>query len=406
MCVLATLPRAIRLNIMPTKPKNKAKNTHNSKESLDIEVGSIHEELEVPVASELVFRKIWKIKRFHHTIKKRDLLDSPEFRCSVNGMTTFWNISVRFWKGANGKKVTNPLVICLNLTGSETEETGQARVRFQFGVWNAHIKHWECCPISSVVLNLQNTKELLSVGYKSLGVMERHIDPDKDVKIMVKIQIIQSDEEVHSLSQDMARLMVNEESKDTLIECYCDSENKDCEKTPLIVHSWIIRTRSDKLATRMEEQSDGKNKGMKYLLCLPEYSYGVVNELVRYIYTDKVDCADKYAAKLLPISIVYHLQGLKGLCERHLIESLTPANVANILLLADQCRCENLRKAALHYCEGSDEIKGNVHMAGKTLAWRVMEMVNPDLFMEACESIGSSSSNLDSPGTPGGSWSD
>lgn len=144
---------------------------------------------------------------------------------------------------------------------------------------------------------------------------------------MVKIQIIQSDEEVHSLSQDMARLMVNEESKDTLVECYCDSENKDCDKTPLMVHSWIIRTRSDKLATRMEEQSDGKNKvslwrfspnkhsisqffqGMKYLLCLPEYSYGVVNELIRYIYTDKVDCADKFAAKLLPISIVYHLQG-------------------------------------------------------------------------------------------------
>lgn len=97
---------------------------------------------------------------------------------------------------------------------------------------------------------------------------------------------------------------------------------------------------------------------------------------------------------------------MKGLCERHLIESLTPSNVANILLLADQCRCENLRKAALHYCEDSEEIKGNVHMGNKTLAWRVMEMVNPDLFMEACESIGSSSSNLDSPGTPGGSWSD
>lgn len=42
---------------------------------------------------------------------------------------------------------------------------------------------------------------------------------------------------------------------------------------------------------------------------------------------------------------------------------------------------------------------------GKTLAWRVMEMVNPDLFQEACESICSSSSNLDSPGTTG-SWSD
>lgn len=391
---------------MPTKPKNKPKSNQNSKEALDVEVGSIHEELEVPVASELVFRKIWNIKRFLHTIKKRDLLDSPQFRCSVNGVTTFWNISVRFWKGANGKKVTNPLVICLNLTGCDTEETGQARIRFQFGVYDAHIKHWECCPISSVVLNLQNTKELLSVGYKSLSIMGRHIDTDKDVRIMVKIQIIQNDEELHSLSQDMGRLLLSEESKDTVVECYCDSENKDCHQTPLTVHSWIVRARSEKLAMRLERINDEKNKNMIYQLSLPEYSYGVINELIRYIYTDKVDCADKYASKLLPISTIYHLQGLKGLCERHLIESLTPSNVANILLLADQCRCENLRKAALHYCEDSEEIKGNVHMGNKTLAWRVMEMVNPDLFMEACESIGSSSSNLDSPGTPGGSWSD
>jgi hypothetical protein len=84
--------------------------------------------------------------------------------------------------GPNGKKITNPLVVCLNLTGCETEETGQARIRFQFGVWDASIKHWECCPISSVVLNLQNTQELLSVGYKSLGILDRHLDSCKNTR--------------------------------------------------------------------------------------------------------------------------------------------------------------------------------------------------------------------------------
>lgn len=155
---------------MPTKPK---------KEPLDVEVGSIYEEIEAPVASEVVFRKIWRIKKFHKTISHRTLIDSPIFRCSVNGMSTFWNIAVRFWKGPQGKKITNPLVVCLNLTGCETEEIRQARVRFQFGVWDATIRHWECCPISSVVLNLQDTQELLSVGYKSLGILDRHIDSCK-----------------------------------------------------------------------------------------------------------------------------------------------------------------------------------------------------------------------------------
>ncbi|XP_008197444.1 speckle-type POZ protein-like B isoform X1 [Tribolium castaneum] len=378
---------------MPTKPKT------GHKEPLELEVGTVSEEIEVPVASEVVFRKIWKIKRFHKTIAKRDLVDSPVFRCSVNGMATFWNISVRFWKGPNGKKITNPLVVCLNLTGCETEETGQARVRFQFGVWDASIKHWECCPISSVVLNLQNTKDLLSVGYKSLGILDRHLDSSKDVSIMLKLQIIQSDEEVHSLSQDMARLLLKSEDKDTLIECA-----KEDESPVIKVHSWIIMARSSKLALQLQKFQDEKTPNIKYKLDLSDFQHSLVTELVRYIYTDKVDNADTHANKLLPLSTRYQLPGLTALCERTLLESLTPSNVANILLLADQCRCENLRKAALHYCENSEEIKESVHI-GKTLAWRVMEMVNPDLFLEACESFGSSSSNLDSPGTPG-SWSD
>lgn len=387
---------------MPTKPKSpKSQKNQKIKEQEEIEVGSIHEELEVPVASEIVFRKIWSIKKFHKTISKRDLLDSPIFRCSVNGMATFWNISVRFWKGSDGKKITNPLVICLNLTGCETEETGQARIRFQFGVWDARIRHWECCPISSVVLNLQNKQELLSVGYKSLGILDRHIDSSKDVQIMVKLQIIQSDEEVHSLSQDMARLMCTDDTKDTLIECNCGEGER-----PIKVHSWIIKCRSPKLGNRLLSYTDERNKNIKYILEMPEFSHGLISEFVRYIYTDKVDYTEKYSHKLLPLSTRFQLPGLTALCERCLIESLTPTNVPNILLLADQCGCDNLRKAALHYCENSEEIRDSVHqVGGKTLAWRVMEMVNPDLFLEACESIGSSSSNLDSPSTPG-SWSD
>lgn len=81
--------------------------------------------------------------------------------------------------------------------------------------------------------------------------------------------------------------------------------------------------------------------------------------MFRYIYTDKVDNAESWASKLLPLSISFFLPGLTTLCERTLLESITPNNVPNILLLADECGCESLRKAALHYCEETDIIKGN-----------------------------------------------
>ncbi|KAK9883094.1 hypothetical protein WA026_001296 [Henosepilachna vigintioctopunctata] len=385
---------------MPTKPKPAKANDKMKKDDLEVEVGSVHEEVEVPVSSDVVFRKIWTIKKFQKSILKRDSIDSPVFRCSVNGVGTLWNMSIRFWKAPNGKKVTNPVVVCLNLTGCETEETGQARVRFQFGVWDASIKHWECCAISNVVLNLENTKDLLSVGYRSLGILDRHIDQAKDVKIMVKLQIIQSDEEVHSLSQDMARLMDKDSrDKDTIIEC--ENESGDNDKKSLLVHSWVIRIRSAKLGSKLLEYKNDRHKHIKYKLDFSCYSHNLIQELVRYIYTDKVDNAETYASHLLPLSTRYQLPGLTALCERTLLETLTPGNVASILLLADENGCGNLRKGALHYCEESEEIKGCIH-TGNTLAWRVMEMVNPDLFLEACESIGSSSSNLDSTG----SWSE
>lgn len=216
---------------------------------------------------------------------------------------------------------------------------------------------------------------------------------------MVKMQVIQSEEERHSLSQDMARILAEEQFTDTVILCSCSDSQK-----PLCINSILLKTRSDKLATKLRDHTDANNKNIKYKIDLSELNYNIVFELIRYIYTDKVENTESFAQKLLPLSTRFHLPGLTALCERTLLESLTPTNVPSILLLADQCGCENLRKAALRYCENSEEIKGTVQ-TGKTLAWRVMEMVNPDLFLEACESIGSSSSNLDSPGTPG-SYSD
>ncbi|XP_025837051.1 TD and POZ domain-containing protein 5 isoform X2 [Agrilus planipennis] len=376
---------------MSTMPNHVSKKS-KTQDPIDTVVGSVSEDLEVPVASEIVFRKIWRIRKFKKAVSKLDFVDSPAFTCSVNGTITQWNVSVRFWKGSNGKKVTNPVVLCLNLTGVHTSETGQARIRYQFGVWDANIRHWECSSISSTVLNLESRQDLLSIGYKSLGIHDRHSDNEKDVRIMIKIQIIHSEEEEHSLSQDLARILAvnSEEFSDTIIECASDEGNKTLKS-----HSLLIRSRSKKLGTKLEDFQDKENKNIRYKLDLSFIPHDVVQEFLRYIYTDKVQNAEMYACKLLPLSKRYGLPGLTALCERTLITSITPTTVPNILLLADECGCENLRKAALHYCEDSEEVKGNVHI-GKSLAWRVMEMVNPDLFLEACESIGSSSSNLGS----------
>lgn len=212
---------------------------------------------------------------------------------------------------------------------------------------------------------------------------------------MVKIQLMRTEEERHSLSQDMVRFFEKpDETADTIIETFKD---EDAEETILKASSFLLMCRSRYLHSKLKEHSEENNPNIKYKLNLTDLNYSLVKELLRYIYTDKVENIEVNASKLLPLSVKYSIAGLTALCERALLESLTPSNVPSILMLADQWGCESLRKAALHYCEESDAIKDNVYI-GKTLAWRVMEMVNPDLFLEACESIGSSSS-LSTPGS-------
>lgn len=165
-------------------------------------------ELLVPVVSDIIFKYTWLIEKYAHSINTQDSFDSPPFDFNVNGVQTRWNMSIRFWKGPEGKRLTNPVVLCLNLLSCSTEEPEQARVRFQFGVYNVEIKQWEMCHVSRVVLHLQNTHEMLSLGYRDLTILDRHMEaPSGDVSVFVKLQLVQTEAERHSLSQDLARML-------------------------------------------------------------------------------------------------------------------------------------------------------------------------------------------------------
>lgn len=70
----------------------------NKCEDLASAFDTLSSDLEVPNASDVVFRHTWCIKKYNRAIKRKETLDSPMFDCSVNGLSSSWNISVRFWK--------------------------------------------------------------------------------------------------------------------------------------------------------------------------------------------------------------------------------------------------------------------------------------------------------------------
>ncbi|XP_015175358.1 PREDICTED: protein roadkill-like [Polistes dominula] len=359
-------------------------------------------ELMVPTVSDVIFKYTWSIANYKKTISKSSSIDSPHFELNVNGIHSSWNLSIRFWKGPEGKRITNPVVLCLNILNCIVEEVEQAKIRFQFGVFNADVKHWEYCHVSRTVLELKSNNEIISLGYRDLSIVDRHLKKNGEVDLMVKIQIIQCESEKHNLSQDMAKLLKHPRTADTKLIC------GGLSGTVIPVHSSIIIARSNVLAEMLSPISDSsinnelqskrdedKNEYMEvqYLFSLEllDICKETMDELLRYIYSDHVDNLDNLAPQLLFLAKRFCLQGLKELCERNLIETITPDNVASRLLIADEFSCESLKRASLAYCEE------NITVLNKSLAWKMMEQVNPELFNEVCEAgMGSSrSSNID-----------
>lgn len=199
-------------------------------------------ELLVPIVSDVVFKYTWPIPNYKRTISKKSHIDSPPFNVNINGIHSTWNLSIRFWKNPDGKRIINPVVLCLNMLNCNVDEAEQAKIRFQFAVFNADVKHWEYCHVSRTILELKSYTDIISLGYRDLSIVHRHLKKNGEVVLMVKIQIIQYESEKHNLSQDMARLLKHSYGADTKLIC------GGLNNTEIPVHSTVLTARSNVLA--------------------------------------------------------------------------------------------------------------------------------------------------------------
>ncbi|QQP37357.1 BTB/POZ domain protein [Caligus rogercresseyi] len=171
-----------------------------------------------------------------------------------------------------------------------------------------------------VDMNIDNSESLKSVGYKNMLITDKHLNESGDIQLVCKMNIIKEDSSLHSLSSDLKSLINDEKSSDVVIETAEGKKFKLCKRGPLCKHT---------------------------------------------------PCG------LGQISA----PGLKTHCEKHLVEVISPKNVASFLLLADKYKCEDLKKSALTYC------KDNVWYIMKDEQWKVIEEEKPDLFEEAVSKV-------------------
>lgn len=171
------------------------------------------------------------------------------------------------------------------------------------------------------------------------------------------------------LADDLNGLFENSNFSDVLLVC----RNREFK-----MHKAILASRSAVFAAMFEHQMlEGKiNRVM-----IEDVDPDVMAEILRFIYTDKINGIDKMADLLLAAADKYALERLKALCEESLSNSLDSENVADTLVLADLHSANQLKAQAIDYI--------NTHAPDviDTQGWKNMTKAYPHLVAETFKAL-------------------
>ncbi|XP_058789648.1 speckle-type POZ protein B-like [Phymastichus coffea] len=111
-------------------------------------------------------------------------------------------------------------------------------------------------------------------------------------------------------------------------------------------HKAILATRSPVFAALFAHDME---EAMQNRVYIKDINPDVLTEILRFIYTGKVENIDELAYELLSASDKYRLDDLKAMCEEIVCRNITVGNSIDILNLADLLQADILKSAAMNF---------------------------------------------------------
>ncbi|GBL86637.1 Speckle-type POZ protein [Araneus ventricosus] len=168
-----------------------------------------------------------------------------------------------------------------------------------------------------------------------------------------------------SISEDMKALYVNQSLTD--VELITKTKSFPAHKIVLCARSPVFKAM---LTNEMKE---------KNTTCIQVDDLGddVVQQLLLFLYSDTVENLEwEIATQLYYAADKYQVGKLKELCSPFLVESLTPTNAGELLLLADTHSDSDLKKVVEDFIlEHDQQVFGSEE-------WEMLMETNPLLFMK------------------------
>jgi len=181
------------------------------------------------------------------------------------------------------------------------------------------------------------------------------------------------------LSRDLGDLLDDDTFAD--VNIVCDDRTIRCHKNILGARSSVFRAM---FQHDMKENKNGE-------VIISDLEYSTVNDMVRYIYSGRVDDINTKAAALLSAADKYDLKDLKSLSERSLMDGLGVEQALDILILADLHKATQLRERAVQFfLSHKNEVFSQVD-------WKKKMKSYPDLLMEILEASAEKTESLAPP---------
>ena len=317
----------------------------------------------------------WVIKKFSFCTKKcGEFIHSPTFSPD-NHEQLVWNLQL-YPKGQD-QESKDFLSIYLNLVPRNSSEV---HAKYQFAVVNSR---GELCEVINGNRHCFS-KESLGWGRRKFVEQQTLFDdkngllPNDTLTIHCKVEIAAETTESSCQSTKMLPTINPTcqlvEDLGHLFECNSFTDVVfSITGVEFRAHKAILTARCPVFAAMFhhEMQESRTNK-----VVIKDVDPQIFREILRFVYTGKVNHLEDMAEELLITSEKYGLQDLKNMCQIQLWSQLSIENSVKLLILADIHSAHQLKEAAINF------INRNTKDVVKTADWKALEKSHPHLFVD------------------------
>lgn len=169
---------------------------------------------------------------------------------------------------------------------------------------------------------------------------------------------------------DFERLLLEQKFSDLTVV--------SADKRKFHVHKGILATRSPVFETMLVRDGIEKDES---IVNVDDINYDVLLEVMRFIYSGKVNDMEKILFELLAAAEKFNIEGLKLMCEETMAEKLDEKNAIEYLIKAEKNNAEFLKMKVLKF------IAVNLQSVVKTPEFKSLGISHHDLMYEVVMAI-------------------